>query len=86
MAATACDLTRRSANEVDRGRGRAVVGGRWRLAAAGKTRLRFPPDRDNDTLPDLLPREQSMRILSVLVGTAALFAVNAELKALGETP
>jgi len=55
------------------------------MAAAGKTRLRFPRS-ENDTLPDLLPREQIVRILSVLVATAALFAANAELKALGETP
>jgi hypothetical protein len=46
----------------------------------------FPSGSENDTLPDLLPREQIMRILSVLVATAALLAANAELKALGETP
>lgn len=46
----------------------------------------FPSGSDNDTLPDLLPGEQIMRILSVLVATAVLFAANAELKALGETP
>jgi hypothetical protein len=46
----------------------------------------FPSGSENDTLPDLLPREQIVRILSVLVATAALFAANAELKALGETP
>jgi lipoprotein NlpI len=74
MAATACDLTRRSANEVDRGRGVqswAADGGCRKDPAA------FPSGSDNDTLPHLLPREQSMRILSVLVATAALFAVTA---------
>jgi len=55
------------------------------MAAAGKTRLRLSGS-ENDTLPYLLPREQIVRILSVLVATAALFAANAELKALGETP
>src|SRR6266446_7389558 len=70
MAATACDLTRRSADEVDRGRGRAVMGGGCRKDSAA-----FPSRSGNDTLPHLLARERIMRML--LVATAALFAVTA---------
>src|SRR5260221_502233 len=74
MAATACDLRRRSANEVDRG-----GGVQWWGADGGcrKAPAAFPSGSENDTLPYLLPREQIVRILSVLVAPAALFAATA---------